>query len=86
MTDSQKLDFSQINGPAEKSFNDQKNLIKRVLKGSPSQCPSCQQTLKLQLPPAKKQPLNPTDKAAGIYCPKGCTDIELDMQAVSSLR
>ena len=85
MTDTKKIDFSQINEPAEKSFNDQKNLIKRVLKGNPSQCPSCKQTLKLQLPPTKKQAMKPTDKAAGIYCPKGCTDIELDMEAVSSL-
>jgi len=86
MTETQKLDFSQINDPAEKSFTHQKNLIKRVLKGTPSQCPSCKQALKLQLPPANKQAIKPSDKAAGIYCPKGCTDIELDMEAVSSLR
>ena len=84
--ETQKLDFSQVNDPSAKSFNEQKNLIKRVLKGSPTQCPTCSKPLTLQLPTNSKKALKPTDKAAGIYCAPGCTDIELDMEAVASLK
>lgn len=83
MSDTQKLDFSAINDTTEKSFIEQKNLIKRVLKGTPSQCPVCHKPLTLRLPDPKKQP---DAKAAGIFCAKGCTDIELDIEAVNKLK
>lgn len=68
--------FAVLNQTTATSFNEQKNLIKRVFKGKPVQCPNCKQTLKMVLPEQAK---------AEIYCPKGCTDIELDMEAIAGL-
>ncbi|MBB1268183.1 hypothetical protein [Shewanella sp. SR44-3] len=85
MSDTQKLDFSAINDTTEKSFIAQKNLIKRVLKGTPSQCPECQKPLTLRLPTQANKHSADTP-AAGIFCAKGCTDIELDMEAVNKLK
>lgn len=72
--------FAALNQTTLTSFNEQKNLIKRVFKGKPVQCPHCQQALKVILPEYAK-----TNEKAGIFCPKGCTDIELDMEAVAGL-
>jgi hypothetical protein len=85
MSDTQKLDFSAINDITEKSFIAQKNLIKRVLKGTPSQCPVCNKPLTLRLPTQVKNPSADTPPA-GIFCAKGCTDIELDMEVVNKLK
>lgn len=72
--------FAVLNQTTLTSFNEQKNLIKRVFKGKPVQCAHCQQTLKVILPEHAK-----ANEKAGIFCPKGCTDIELDMEAVAGL-
>tara|TARA_R110002126_G_scaffold41187_9_gene120083 strand:+ start:3129 stop:3386 length:258 start_codon:yes stop_codon:yes gene_type:complete len=85
MSDTQKLDFSAINAPTLASFNQQKNLIKRMLKGNNATCSDCNKPLTLQLPPNTKQ-AKPASKAPGIYCAKGCTDIELDMEAVALMK
>ncbi|MGI2172720.1 hypothetical protein [Shewanella ulleungensis] len=85
MSDTQKLDFSAVNGPTLASFNQQKNLIKRMLKGNSATCADCNKPLTLQLPPNNKN-AKPNAKAPGIYCVKGCTDIELDMEAVALMR
>lgn len=69
--------FAVLNQTTADSFNEQKNLIKRVFKGKPVQCPSCHQPLKVILPETAK-----AEQAAGIFCPKGCTDIELDIEAI----
>jgi hypothetical protein len=85
MSDTQKLDFSAVNDPTLASFNQQKNLIKRMLKGNSATCTGCNKPLTLLLPPnTKKAPKN--NKAPGIYCAKGCTDIELDMEAVALMK
>ncbi|QYJ77840.1 hypothetical protein [Shewanella acanthi] len=70
--------FGVLNKSTAASFNEQKNLIKRVLKGQAAQCPSCKQSLKVILPEQVK-----AEQLAGIYCAKGCTDIELDMEAIA---
>ncbi|NKF51083.1 hypothetical protein G3R49_11005 [Shewanella sp. WXL01] len=85
MSETQKLDFSAVNGTTQKSFNAQKNLIKRMLKGNSAECSVCGQTLTLLLPPNSKN-AKAADKAPGIYCKKGCTDIELDMEAVAMMK
>ena len=80
MTNASTSPFAVLNQSTASSFNEQKNLIKRVFKGKPVQCPSCNQTLKVILPETAK-----ADQAAGIFCPKGCTDIELDIEAVAGI-
>ncbi|MPY22438.1 hypothetical protein FM037_08395 [Shewanella psychropiezotolerans] len=73
----QKLDFSAINKTTAKSFNAQKNLIKRLFKGNTVLCETCKQPLKLIVPTDKQQ----TGKY-GVFCNKGCTDIELELEVV----
>ncbi|WP_394128795.1 hypothetical protein [Shewanella maritima] len=85
MSDTQKIDFSVINDTTLASFNQHKNLIKRMMKGNSAQCSECKQPLTLLLPPNDKN-AKPIDKAPGIYCKKGCTDIELDVEAVAMLK
>ncbi|ACJ30275.1 Conserved hypothetical protein [Shewanella piezotolerans WP3] len=72
-----KMDFSVINDTTTKSFNEQKNLIKRVFKGNTVLCPVCKQALEMKLPTKDQQ-----ETISGIRCKKGCTDIELDMELV----
>ncbi|GIU09505.1 hypothetical protein TUM4261_17920 [Shewanella sp. c952] len=72
-----KMDFSVINDTTAKSFNEQKNLIKRVFKGNTVLCPICKQALEMKLPTKDQQ-----ETISGIRCKKGCTDIELDMELV----
>ena len=85
MSETQKLDFSVVNGTTLESFNQQKNLIKRMLKGNSAICAECNKPLTLKLPPNTKN-AKPAEKAPAIYCAKGCTDIELDMEAVALLK
>ena len=73
-----KMDFSNINKTTTQSYNEQKNMIKRVFKGQSVLCSNCNQTLLLKLP-VPKQPAS----LSGIYCKKGCTDIELDMEQIN---
>ncbi|WOT06072.1 hypothetical protein [Shewanella youngdeokensis] len=72
-----KMDFSEINSTTAKSFNEQKNLIKRVFKGNSVICTTCNQPLEMKLPVKGQQ-----ESVSGIRCKKGCTDIELDMDIV----
>lgn len=73
-----KMDFSNINKTTTQSYNEQKNMIKRVFKGQSVFCRKCGQTLLLKLP-VPNQPAS----ISGIYCKKGCTDIELDMEQIN---
>ncbi|MCG9696086.1 hypothetical protein [Shewanella sp. Isolate11] len=73
----QKLDFSAINSSTAKSFNEQKNLIKRLFKGKSANCEVCQQPLQLIVPAD-----NQTRGKYGVFCKKGCTDIELEMEVI----
>ncbi len=66
-------EFKQFNQRNAKAYQQQRNLIKQVLGGKVRNCEHCQQPLLVVLP---GQP-----KAAGIYCAKGCTAIELEMAA-----
>ncbi|WP_076410631.1 hypothetical protein [Shewanella sp. UCD-KL12] len=75
--DTQKLDFSTINKTTAKSFNEQKNLIKRLFKGNTVLCETCKQPLNLVVPTDTAQ----TGKY-GVFCKKGCTDIELELEMV----
>ncbi|BAJ01280.1 hypothetical protein [Shewanella violacea] len=73
----QKLDFSAINKTTAKSFNAQKNMIKRIFKGNTVLCETCNQPLKLIVPTEKQQ-----TGTYGVFCKKGCTDIELELNMV----
>lgn len=67
-----KLDFSAINKSSAKSFNEQKNIIKKIGKGSTVLCTHCQKPLTLSVSKLGK---------TGLTCEKGCTDIELELEA-----
>lgn len=69
-------EFKQFNQRNAKAYQQQRNLIKQVLAGKSRNCEHCQQALFVVLPGQSK--------AAGIYCAKGCTAIELEMAAPSS--
>ena len=75
-------DFSIFNKETSLSFKKQKGFIKRVLTGKNSHCPECGNGIELILPELNFHKKN-TQKNPGIYCKKGCTDIELDMDAVN---
>ena len=66
-----KMDFSAINKTTAKSFNEQRNLIKRIGKGETVLCSTCQQPLTLSVS-SKGEP--------GVSCQKGCTDISLEIE------
>ncbi|MGL4446206.1 hypothetical protein [Shewanella sp.] len=78
MTTTTPNPFTLLNQTTTASFNEQKQLIKRVLQGKSVQCPQCKQALTVILPEKAN-----AAHAPGIYCAKGCTDIELDMEAVA---
>jgi len=67
-----KLDFSAINKSAAKSFNAQRNLIKKIGKGETVLCATCQQPLKLSVS---------SEGEPGVSCEKGCTRIRLELEA-----
>jgi len=69
-----KLDFSAINKSSAKSFNEQKNMIKKIGKGQTVLCASCQQPLQLVVS---------SDNETGLRCAKGCTSIGLEVEAQS---
>lgn len=64
------VDFSKLNKLTAKSFNDQKATIKKVMAGRSIKCKTCSGVLKLVVPKEGNVP--------GIFCDKGCTNIELD--------
>jgi RNase P subunit RPR2 len=65
-----KIDFSQINKNAAKSFNEQRNLIKLLAKGKTVLCEQCQQPLTLTVK---------SEVESGVQCNKGCTQINLEL-------
>lgn len=67
-----KIDFSQINKAAAKSFNQQRNVIKRIAKGQTVLCEGCQQPLTLTVL---------SEGESGVQCTKGCTHINLELDA-----
>lgn len=72
------VDFSKLNKLTAKSFNDQKAIIKKVMQGRQVKCKVCQKILTL-VPPTNSKLSDNKLPQSGIYCPNGCTDIELDM-------
>tara|TARA_R110000744_G_scaffold147040_1_gene259981 strand:- start:481 stop:693 length:213 start_codon:yes stop_codon:yes gene_type:complete len=62
--------FSRLKNVSAKSFNDQKALIKKVLAGRDINCQQCGTLIRAILPE--------DNKATGLYCEKGCTNIALD--------
>ncbi|MCG9754052.1 hypothetical protein L1D40_02280 [Shewanella insulae] len=72
---SQSIDFSAINKSTANSFNEQKNLIKKLFKGNRVDCQICKQPLQLVVPTEKAQTGH-----YGVFCKKGCTDIELEIE------
>ena len=67
-----KLDFSEINKATAKSFNEQRNLIKKMGQGATVLCATCQQPLTLSVSSAGEP---------GVTCEKGCTRISLELEA-----
>jgi len=66
-----KLDFSAINKSAANSFNEQRNVIKKIGRGETVLCPTCQQALKLTVSLLE---------TSGLSCAKGCTDTALELE------
>ena len=66
-----KLDFSSINKSSAKSFNEQKNIIKKIGKGNTVLCKYCEKPLKLSVSSLDK---------TGLNCESGCTNIELELE------
>ncbi|MCG6199857.1 hypothetical protein KSO91_01125 [Psychromonas antarctica] len=66
-----KLDFSAINKSTANSFNEQRNLIKRIGRGETVLCVACQRPLKLSVS---------TKSDVGVECEKGCTSIGLELE------
>lgn len=67
-----KLDFSAINKSSAKSFNEQKNMIKKIGKGQTVFCVTCKQPLQLCVS---------SEGENGVKCAKGCTKIGLEVEA-----
>ncbi|PKF62723.1 hypothetical protein CW745_04690 [Psychromonas sp. psych-6C06] len=66
-----KLDFSAINKSSAKSFNEQKNMIKKIGKGQTVLCATCKQPLQLSVS---------SDSETGVSCAKGCTQVGLEVE------
>ncbi|MCP4320481.1 MAG: hypothetical protein GY787_01205 [Alteromonadales bacterium] len=69
-----KLDFSAINKSSAKSFNEQKNMIKKIGKGQTVLCTTCKQPLQLSVS---------SEGENGVQCEKGCTQIGLEVESDS---
>jgi len=67
-----KLDFTSINKSSAKSFNEQKNMIKKIGKGQTVLCATCAQPLQLSVS---------SEAENGVQCLKGCTQISLEVEA-----
>jgi len=63
--------FKDLQKKSSHSFNQQKSLIKKFMLGKIVYCAVCGEKLELKLPE--------NSTTAGIFCKKGCTDIQLDM-------
>jgi hypothetical protein len=66
-----KLDFSAINKATAKSFNEQRNVIKKIGKGETVLCANCQQPLTLSVS-SQGEP--------SVSCKKNCTHISLELE------
>ena len=66
-----KLDFSAINKSTAKSFNEQRNLIKRIGKGETVLCAVCKQPLTLSVS---------SEGEPGVSCKNNCTCINLELE------
>ncbi len=66
-----KLDFTTINKSSAKSFNEQKNMIKKIGKGQTVLCATCDQPLQLSVS---------SEQETGVKCLKGCTNIGLEVE------
>ena len=66
-----KLDFSAINKSSAKSFNEQKNMIKKIGKGQTVLCADCKQPLQLDVS---------SENETGVKCVKGCTQVGLEVE------
>lgn len=67
-----KMDFSAINRSTAKSFNEQRNLIKKIGKGETVLCSSCQQPLILSVA---------SESEPSVKCKNGCVSISLELEA-----
>ncbi len=65
-----KLDFSNINKKSADSFHQQRNQIKKVLRGDTVLCEQCNQPLAL---------ISSTKDQALIGCQKSCTAIDMEI-------
>lgn len=63
------IDFSTLTKNANNSFHQQRNQIKKVLRGDKVKCHQCQQLISL---------INSDNEQAQIGCNKGCTLINMD--------
>ncbi|NMM42572.1 hypothetical protein [Pseudoalteromonas arctica] len=66
------MDFSALTKRSSASFNQHKNLLKKLAKGQAVKCEVCQGILTLDL--KTQQPAKGVAK-----CPNGCTEIVLDL-------
>lgn len=67
--------FSALQKESKNSFIKQKQMMKKVMAGQTILCPTCQEPLYL-FTPEHYRALN--HEAPGIYCKKGCTELQLD--------
>lgn len=65
------LQFKDLQKKSAQSFTKQKLLIKKLMLGKIIYCEVCGEKLELKLPE--------NSTVAGVFCKKGCTDIQLDM-------
>ena len=66
-----KLDFSALNKAATKSFNEQRNVIKKIGKGETVRCQTCGSALVLTVSETQ---------TPGVRCDTGCTNIMLEVE------
>ena len=69
--DMSKFNFSKINKSSAKSFNKQRNLIKKIGQGQTVPCAICASPLKLTLSAAEE---------AAVSCENGCIEISLQLE------
>jgi len=66
--------FDELKKTSAQSFNQQKAMIKKVMAGRTINCEGCGGAIKLVPPESSENP--------GLFCGKGCTDIELDLSLI----
>jgi hypothetical protein len=63
--------FKELQKNSSRSYHQQKSLIKKVIAGKPVNCEVCGGLLELRL--------SDKDALSGIFCPKRCTEIYLEI-------